>query len=60
MLKEIRRVLKDSGEVVIIEALPKRKGIRDDYCGLPYLMPNEIIKMFADHKFILKTSKRKK
>ncbi len=58
MLKEIRRVLKDSGEVVIIEALPKRKGIRDDYCGLPYLMPDEIIKMFTDHKFILKNQQK--
>mgnify|MGYP003383960506 CR=1 FL=1 len=58
MLKEIRRVLKDSGEVGIIEAQPKRKGIRDDYCGLPYLMPDEIIKMFTDHKFILKNQQK--
>lgn len=55
MLKEIHRILKDLGEVIIIDVLPKRKGIRDMNCNMLYLLPEQIIKAFTDNNFILKS-----
>ncbi len=55
MLKEIYRILRESGEVIVIDVLPNRKGLRDMNCNMPYLMPDQIIKAFTDNNFILKS-----
>src|ERR1700741_943947 len=55
MLKEMHRILRESGEVVVIDVLPKRKGQKDLNCNMVYLMPDQVIKAFTENGFTLKT-----
>ncbi|TAG14740.1 MAG: methyltransferase domain-containing protein [Sphingobacteriia bacterium] len=55
MVKEMHRILRESGEVIVIDVLPNRKGLRDNNCNMLYLMPDQIIKVFSENNFILKS-----
>ena len=53
MLKEIHRVLRDSGNVIIIEGLPEKEGEKEPFCKKPFLKAEYIINVFNQNGFQL-------
>lgn len=53
MIGEIRRVLQDSGEVVIIEGVPTHQLQQDPGCHKPYVTASHIINFIETQGFVL-------
>ena len=51
MIKEMERVLKIKGELIIAEAIPKTKGEIDKGCKKPHLTKEEITELFKALEF---------
>ena len=53
MLKEIHRVLKDSGNVIVMEGVPEKEGEKEPVCKKPFLKAEYIISVFTQNGFKL-------
>ena len=53
MLKEIHRILNDSGNAVVIEGLPEKEGEKEPFCKKPFLKAEYIISVFTQNGFQL-------
>ena len=52
MIKELERIIKINGELVIVEAVPQSKGEIDEGCKKLHMTKEEILDYFKDLQFI--------
>lgn len=55
MVQEIHRILKDSGTVIVMEAIATESLLVDPFCKLPYVTPEYVIKTFRENGFTLQS-----
>jgi len=53
MLSEIHRILRDSGNVIVLEGVPEKEGEMEPVCKKPFLKADYIISVFTRNGFQL-------